>query len=78
VDIPYDVLTSIKLEKGSFSSSAIRIGATASVNLKRLGMIHGILGGENHYEKVIDGIPKTKAKDLTQVIRTGMLQNNGE
>jgi hypothetical protein len=41
-------------------------------------MIHGILGGENHYEKVIDGIPKTKAKDLTQVIRTGMLQNNGE
>jgi hypothetical protein len=41
-------------------------------------MIPGILGGEKHYEKVIDGIPKTKAKDLTQVIRTGMLHNSRE
>jgi hypothetical protein len=76
VDNPYEVLTSAKLEKGSFSSWAIRIGGHCVVHLKKLGMICGILGGENNYEKVIDGIPITKAKDLAQIISTKML--NGE
>jgi len=38
VDIPYDVITSVKLEKGLLSST-IRFEAPALVGSKRLGMI---------------------------------------
>jgi len=71
VDIPYDVITSVKLEKGLLSST-IRFEAPALVGSKRLGMIHGIVGGETDNEGVIQAIPKRKAEDLVQVIRSGM------
>jgi hypothetical protein len=71
VDIPYDVITSVKLEKGLFSSE-IRFEAPAIVGSKRLGMIHGIVSGETDTEGVIKAIPKRKAEDLVQVIRSGM------
>jgi PH (Pleckstrin Homology) domain-containing protein len=71
IDIPYDVVTSIKLEKGLFSST-IRFEATALVGSKRLGMIHGIIHGNNDHEGVIEAIPKAKAEDLTEAIRFGM------
>jgi hypothetical protein len=71
VDIPYDVITSIKLEKGMFSSE-IRFEAPAIVGSKKLGMIHGIVAGETDNEGVIQAIPKRKAEDLVQVIRSGM------
>ena len=45
-DIPYDVITSVKLDKGLLSST-IRFEAPALVGSKRLGMIDGIVGGEN-------------------------------
>jgi hypothetical protein len=71
VDIPYDVVTSINLEKGLFSST-IRFEAPALVGSKKLGMIHGIIHGNNDHEGVIQAIPKAKAEDLIEVIRFGM------
>lgn len=71
VDIPYDVITSVKLEKGLLSST-IRFEAPALVGSKRLGMIEGIISGENDHEGVIEAIPKRKAEDLVEVIRAGI------
>jgi hypothetical protein len=73
IDIPYDVITSIKLEKGLFSST-IRFEAPALVGSKKLGMIHGIVSGRNEHEGVIHAIPKARAEDLLEVIRSGMHQ----
>jgi hypothetical protein len=77
IDIPYDVITSIKLEKGLFSST-IRFEAPALVGSKKLGMIHGIMHGNNDNEGVIQAIPKVKAQDLIEVIRFGMHQEGIE
>ena len=77
IDIPYDVVTSIKLEKGLFSST-IRFEAPALVGSKKLGMIHGIIHGNNDHEGVIQAISKTKAEDLIEVIRFGMHQKGAE
>jgi hypothetical protein len=71
IDIPYDVITSVKLDKGLLSST-IRFEAPALVGSKRLGMIDGIVGGENDHEGIIEAIPKRKAEDVVQVIRSGM------
>src|SRR5574341_2007411 len=46
VDIPYDVITSVKLDKGLLSST-IRFEAPALVGSKQLGMIDGIVNKEN-------------------------------
>ncbi len=75
VDIPYDVITSVKLEKGLLSST-IRFEAPALVGSKRLGMIDGIVSGENDHEGIIEAIPKRKAEDVVQIIRSGM-HNSG-
>ena len=77
IDIPYDVITSIKLEKGLFSST-IRFEAPALVGSKKLGMIHGIIHGNNDNEGVIQAIPKVKAQDLIEVICFGMHQKGIE
>jgi hypothetical protein len=71
VDIPYDVITSVKLDKGLLSST-IRFEAPALVGSKRLGMIDGIVNEENDHEGIIEAIPKRKAEDVIQVIRSGM------
>jgi len=71
IDIPYDVITSVKLDKGLLSST-IRFEAPALVGSKRLGMIDGIIGGENDHQGMIEAIPKRKAEDVIQVIRSGM------
>jgi hypothetical protein len=75
VDIPYDVITSVKLEKGLLSST-IRFEAPALVGSKRLGMIDGIVSGEDDHEGMIEAIPKRKAEDVVQIIRSGM-HNSG-
>jgi hypothetical protein len=71
VDIPYDVITSVKLEKGLLSST-IRFEAPVLIGSKRLGMIDGIVSGEDDQEGIIEAIPKRKAEDVVQVIRSGM------
>jgi PH (Pleckstrin Homology) domain-containing protein len=71
VDIPFDVITSVKLDKGLLSST-IRFEAPALVGSKRLGIVDGIVSGENDQEGLIEAIPKRKAEDIVQVIRSGM------
>ena len=53
-------------------SSTIRFEAPALVGSKRLGMINGIVSGDTDNEGIIQAIPKRKAEDLVQVIRSGM------
>ena len=72
VDIPYDIITSIKLEKGLFSST-IRFKAPALMSSTRLGMMDSIVDGEdNDQGGIIEAIPKDKAEDLLEIIRSGM------
>jgi hypothetical protein len=76
VDIPYDIITSIKLEKGLLSST-IRFKAPGLMSSTRLGMIDSIVDGEdNDQGGIIEAIPKDKAEDLLEIIRSGM-QNDG-
>jgi hypothetical protein len=72
VDIPYDIITSIKLEKGLLSST-IRFKAPGLMSSTRLGMMDSIVDGEeNHQGGVIEAIAKNKAEDLLEIIRSGM------
>jgi hypothetical protein len=76
VDIPYDIITSIKLEKGLLSST-IRFKAPGLMSSTRLGMMDSIVDGEdNDQGGIIEAIPKDKAEDLLEIIRPGM-QNDG-
>ena len=72
IDIPYDIITSIKLEKGLLSST-IRFKAPALMSSTRLGMMDSIVDGEdNDQGGIIEAIPKDKAEDLLEIIRSGM------
>ncbi len=75
VDIPYDIITSIKLEKGLLSST-IRFKAPGLMSSTKLGMMDSIVDGEDDEGGVIEAIPKDKAEDLLEIIRSGM-QNEG-
>ena len=75
VDIPYDIITSIKLEKGLLSST-IRFKAPGLMSSTRLGMMDSIVDGEDDQGGIIEAIPKDKAEDLLEIIRSGM-QNDG-
>jgi len=78
IDIPYDIITSIKLEKGLLSST-IRFKAPALMSSTRLGMMDSILDGEdNDQGGIIEAIPKDKAEDLLEIIRSGMQDNHGK
>jgi Bacterial PH domain/Short C-terminal domain len=71
VDIPYDIITSIKLEKGLLSST-IRFKAPGLMSSTKLGMIDSIVDGEDDQGGIIEAIPKDKAQDLLEIIRSGM------
>src|SRR5215216_553367 len=75
VDIPYDIVTSVKLEKGLLSST-IRFKAAGLVSSTKLGMMDSIVDGEDDQGGIIEAIPKDKAQDLLEIIRSGM-QNDG-
>jgi hypothetical protein len=76
IDIPYDIITSIKLEKGLLSSP-IRFKAPALMSSTRLGMMDSIVDGEdNDQGGIIEAIPNNKAEDLLEMIRSGM-QDSG-
>ena len=73
VDIPYDLIISVRLDKGVFSSSVI-FTAPGLRSTGRLGVIEKMSGtnlGGNE-DAVITAIPKDKAEDLVEVIRNGM------
>src|SRR5215217_3365130 len=76
VDIPYDIITSIKLEKGLLSST-IRFKAPGLMSSTRLGMMDSIVDGEDDQGGIIEAIPKDKAEDLLEIIRSGMQNDSG-
>ena len=76
VDIPYDIITSIKLEKGLLSST-IRFKAPGLMSSTRLGMMDSIVDGEDDQGGIIEAIPKDKAEDLLEIIRSGMQDDGG-
>jgi hypothetical protein len=71
VDIPYDIVTSVKLEKGLLSST-IRFKAPGLMSSTKLGMIDSMIDGEDDQGGIIEAIPKDKAQDLLEIIRSGM------
>jgi hypothetical protein len=76
VDIPYDMITSIRLDKGVLSSNVI-FRAPGLRSTGRLGMIEKLTGNEysdsgNSEDTVITAIPKDKTQDVVEVIRNGM------
>jgi hypothetical protein len=77
VDIPYDIITSLKLEKGLLSST-IRFKAPGLVSPTKMGMIDSIADGgkEDDPEGIIQAISKNKAEGLLEIIRSGMTGNN--
>ena len=76
VDIPYDIITNLKLEKGLLSST-IRFKAPGLVSPTKMGMMDSIANGkDNDLGGVIQAIPKSKAEDLLEIIRSGMKGNN--
>ena len=74
VDFPYDMISSVKLDKGVFSSNDIFTSAGLR-NSGRRGMIEKLVGTEYNVGEeaaVITAIPKDKAEELPEVIRNGM------
>jgi Bacterial PH domain/Short C-terminal domain len=72
VDIPYDIITSVKLEKNILSST-IRFKAPGLVSSKKLGTMEEIVDGQAAEQGgKIEAISKKKAEDLIEIIRSGM------
>src|SRR5207248_2233950 len=73
VDITYDLIISVRLDKGVFSSSVI-FTAPGLKSTGRIGVIEKMSGTElgANEDAVITAIPKDKAEDLVEVIRNGM------
>ncbi len=69
--IPYDKITSVKLEGGVFSSTLV-IRSPGLSELTRLGRRTGLLAWGRGEEGSIDAIPKGKGKQLLEIIREGM------
>ena len=61
VDIPYDVITSVKLEKGLLSST-IKFEAPELVGSKRLGMIEGIVRGRMIMRELLKQFQREKPR----------------
>ena len=64
VSIPYCSIANIKLEEGIYSTLAVKFELSASSNAAGMGMIQGIVGGENRNERILDAIPRAKAEEL--------------
>ena len=78
IDIPYDVITSVKLQKGIFTST-ILFKAPTLVNKTKLGLIDENISGEDDQEGIIEALSKDKAEELLEIIRRRMKAgDNGE
>ena len=77
VDIPYDMISSIRLDKGLFSSNVI-FKAPGLISSGRRGTLDKMMEGYSdksglaEEEGIIAAIPKNKAEDLLEVIRNGI------
>jgi len=70
-EIPYDQITSVKLEKGMFSSSVV-IRSPGLSELSRLSQSSGLIAWGRGEEGQIDAIPKEKAEQLVRIIKEKM------
>ena len=71
IDIPYDVITSVKLQKGIFTST-ILFKAPTMVNKSKLGLMDENISGEDDQDGVIEALSKHKAEELLEIIRRHM------
>jgi hypothetical protein len=71
IDIPYDVITSVKLQKGVFTST-ILFKAPTMVNKSKLGLMDENISGEDDQDGVIEALSKHKAEELLEIIRRRM------
>ncbi len=74
IDIPYNVITNAKIEKGLLSASVI-FHAPGLFNPNLPERVPGVkrLEANDHGENgIIDAIPKKKAEDLIEVVRYGI------
>src|SRR5919199_4567672 len=80
VDIPYDMVSSVRIDKGVFSSNII-FKAPGLINSSRRGRLDKLMMSDKDEIKreqvgeedgIITAIPKDKAEDLLEVIRNGM------
>ena len=72
-DIPYDKITSVKLEKGMFSST-VTIRSPGLSELSRMSKSSGLIAWGRGEEGQIDAIPKQKAEQLVRIIKEKMEQ----
>jgi Bacterial PH domain len=74
VDIPYDMISSVRLDKGVFSSNVI-FKAPGLISSGRRGTLdkvmeaYGDIRGLAEEEGIIAAIPKNKAEELVEIIR---------
>jgi Bacterial PH domain/Short C-terminal domain len=77
VDIPYDMISSVRLDKGVFSSNVI-FKAPGLINSSRRGKLdkmveaYGNTRGLAEEDGMITAIPKKKAEELVEIIRNGI------
>jgi len=70
-EISYDQITSVKLEKGLFSSTVI-IRSPGLSEMTRLSKSSGLIAWGRGEEGQIDAIPKDKAEKLVRIIKEKM------
>src|SRR3712207_2720863 len=70
-DIPYDKMTSVKLEKGIFSST-ILIRAPGLSEMSRVSKNSGLIAWGRGEDGQIDALPKDKGEQLFTIIREGI------
>ncbi|HJT47948.1 MAG TPA: PH domain-containing protein [Nitrososphaeraceae archaeon] len=77
VDVPYDMISSVRLDKGVFSSNVI-FKAPGLISSGRRGTLdkmmegYGDRSGLAEEEAIITAIPKDKAEELVEIIRNGI------
>lgn len=71
INIPYDIITSVKLQKGIFTST-ILFKAPTLINKTKLGLIDENISEENDQDGIIEALPKDKAEELLEIIRRRM------
>jgi hypothetical protein len=74
-DIPYDKITSVKLEKGVFSST-ILIRVPGLSEISRVSKSSGLIAWGRGEDGQIDALPKDKAEQLFTIIRQGIDRSN--
>src|ERR671932_1363685 len=70
-DIPYNNMTSVKLEKGVFSST-ILIRAPGLSEMSRVSKYSGLIAWGRGEDGQIDALPKDKAEQLFATVRHGI------